>query len=55
MRIQIDTGDESVDLEGSSSYSWQHDETLFDLLKRALLALGYSEEEIIKHLTSGED
>lgn len=56
MRVQLDRGDKSVDLEYDLPFNIYQipvkdiDSILFDLIKDALKSLGYTEREIFAHL-----
>lgn len=56
MRIQLDRGDKSVDLEHHLDVYGrdQRDELFGDLLKKALLSLGYDEEATVIFLKTKE-
>lgn len=53
MRVQLDRGDMSVDLEESLGVyrSADRDTIFFNLLKSALLSLGYTELEMFAHFS----
>lgn len=46
MRVQLDRGDKSIDLE-QENYSYDADAEFLSLLKDALVAMGYTEEELL--------
>lgn len=53
MRIQLDRGDKTVDLEHNLDVykTAERDEIFFDLLKKSLLALGYNELEMMVYIS----
>lgn len=53
MRIQLDRNDISIDLEQETfTYNlYDRDTAFFAMLKSALEAMGYSESEILSHIS----
>lgn len=53
MRVQLEVGDRSVDVENNPRgyLGGQQDQMFFDLLRGALEAIGYTELEMLMYLT----
>ena len=56
MRVQLDTGSKSVDLENVSSslYSWEQSDAFIRLVLDAMQSIGYTEKDVLK-VIAGED
>ena len=56
MKVQLDRGDKTVDLEEHLDVykTAERDTIFFDLLKKSLLALGYTELEMLVYLTGSQ-
>lgn len=57
MRVQLDTGSRSVDLEDSESrlYSWEMDDAFIELVLDALQSIGYTRGDVLKIITRGDN
>jgi len=53
MRVQLEVGNRSVDVENNADVypTAEENQMFFDLLRRGLMALGYTELEMLVYLT----
>lgn len=56
MRVQLDTGSKSVDLENVSSnlHSWEKSDAFIRLVLDAMQSIGYTKKDVLK-VIAGED